>query len=162
MAKHNGLVDPKLGQCFLEQGRVRSWGPQATGSGAVAVTWPVDDNDTVVLREPAHEAVDYKVFDHRAIAVDENNSLTLPALKVMQPDATHGQELADGGMLILSSLGSAQVVESRGTKSGSGADQHRAEPAEGRRPPRTTGRLLSPNSPSGTAVMAHGGLQRLC
>ncbi len=97
MAKHNGLVDPKLSQRVLEQGRVRSWGPQAAWSGAVAVTWPVDDNDAVVLREPAHEAVDHEVFDHCAIAVDENNSLTLPALQVMQADPVHGQELADGG-----------------------------------------------------------------
>ncbi len=97
MTQHNGAVDPKLSQRFLEKGSVRSRGPQAASSRAVAVTWPVDDNDAVVLREPAHEAVDYKVFDHRAIAVDENNSLTLPALKVVQPDAIHGQELADGG-----------------------------------------------------------------
>jgi hypothetical protein len=135
MAKHNSLIDAKLSQRVPEQGGVCSWGPQAAGSGAVAVSWPVDNDHAVAFGELAHEAADHKVFDHRAIAVDENNGLTAPALKVMKADAVHGQELADGGMLILSTLGPAQVVESRGTESRSSASQDGGKPAERRRSP---------------------------
>ncbi len=136
VTEHGGLIDTELDKRVPEQPCVCSGRPQDAWSRAVAVSGSVDDDDAVAFGEPAHQIADHKVLDHRAVAVDEDNRLTVATLKVVKSYPVDSQEFANRGMLALGPLSPAPVVKGCTAEEGCGrARQERYEPAGGRRSP---------------------------
>src|SRR5215217_4683086 len=83
---------------------------------AVAETGAVEQNDTVSPGQAIDKAAHLELLDQGAIAVDEDHRVAFADVPVAKPHAVHGDEAADGRMLLLGSPGPRGRVESERTE----------------------------------------------
>src|SRR5687767_8263298 len=95
-----------------------SWRPELARPAAVAVARAVDHDDAEALREPIDETAHGEILDHRSIAVNEHQGLTLAALNVVQAHAIYVEEAPDRRVLSLRVPYFLDVPEGSGPESG--------------------------------------------
>ena len=118
MPKHDALFDAKLPECLLIERRVSPRRPYPARPRAIAISRPLDDDHAVVLREPIHQIVYCEVLNKGAIAMDEHQGLTLPALDIMKAHPIHAQEATYRWVFPLGVTGLLDRIESRRAQRG--------------------------------------------
>jgi hypothetical protein len=123
MSKHRCAWDTDLLERTMDQLRLRLRRPDRS---ARARTMPeagtVESNDAIFSRGHVEDAARFKILNHGAVAVEENDRLAGTALKIVKPDAVDFDKLADRWIVTLSLTREIPVHQRRNGESGDRPD----------------------------------------
>src|SRR5690348_8589489 len=82
----------------------------------MAVSRTIADDDAVFFRRHVDKPADLEILDHAATAVQQDDRVALPALKIMDPYSVHIEEPSDRAVPTLGSPGKLVVHQRRDGK----------------------------------------------
>ena len=95
MSENGGVRNVEFCECLLDQFGLGLWGPDHIAR-AIAVTEPgsVENDDPEMSCRKINQTAGIKVFNHTAVAVQQNQGFARAPLNVVETNATYIEEAA--------------------------------------------------------------------